>query len=48
MRYALSGSAPVHASIFGIAFVGFARPQPEDAAAGRGECGHYFDHLGLE
>ncbi|GLQ11845.1 hypothetical protein GCM10007913_37770 [Devosia yakushimensis] len=31
MRYALSGSALVHAGIFGIAFVGFAWPQPEDA-----------------
>lgn len=31
MRYALPGSALVHAGIFGIAFVGFAWPPPEDA-----------------
>lgn len=31
MRYALPGSALVHAGIFGIAFIGFAWPQPEDA-----------------
>lgn len=31
MRYALPGSLLVHAGIFGVAFVGFAWPQPEDA-----------------
>lgn len=33
MRYALPGSALVHAGIFGIALVGFTWPQPEDAPA---------------
>ena len=33
MRYALSGSALVHAGIFGAALLGFAWPQPEDAPA---------------
>lgn len=31
MRYALPGSLLVHAGIFGMAFIGFAWPQPEDA-----------------
>jgi protein TonB len=33
MRYALSGSALVHAAIFGTALVGFAWPEPDDAPA---------------
>ena len=33
MRYALSGSALVHAAIFGTALIGFAWPQAEDAPA---------------
>jgi len=33
MRYALSGSALVHAGLFGAALLGFAWPQPEDAPA---------------
>ncbi|WP_193336108.1 energy transducer TonB [Devosia beringensis] len=33
MRYALSGSALVHAGIFGTALLGFVWPQPEDAPA---------------
>lgn len=33
MRYALPGSALVHAGIFGIALIGFVWPQPEDAPA---------------
>ena len=31
MRYALSGSALLHAGLFGTALLGFAWPQPEDA-----------------
>lgn len=31
MRYAVPGSLLVHAGIFGMAFIGFAWPQPEDA-----------------
>lgn len=33
MRYALSGSALVHAGIFGTALLGFVWPQPDDAPA---------------
>jgi protein TonB len=33
MRYALSGSALVHAAIFGTALIGFAWPQADDAPA---------------
>ena len=33
MRYALSGSALVHAAIFGTALIGFAWPEPDDAQA---------------
>jgi len=33
MRYALSGSALVHAGLFGTALLGFAWPQPDDAPA---------------
>jgi protein TonB len=33
MRYALGGSALVHAAIFGTALIGFAWPEPDDAPA---------------